>query len=58
VLDGLEREMGAFANPEHYQVDSEEQDRRNEKEEVQFEETGSTVVGLDEVYIPGRPRTG
>ncbi|MGH9837661.1 MAG: TIR domain-containing protein [Blastocatellia bacterium] len=38
VLDGLEREMGAFANPEHYQVDSEEQDRRNEKGEVLVEE--------------------
>jgi tetratricopeptide (TPR) repeat protein len=38
VLDGLEREMGAFANPEHYQVDSEEQDRRNERGEVLVEE--------------------
>ncbi|MCI0336112.1 MAG: ATP-binding protein, partial [Acidobacteria bacterium] len=38
VLDGLEREMGAFANHEHYQVDSEEQDRRNEKKEILIEE--------------------
>lgn len=38
VLDGLEREMGAFVNPEHFQVDSEEQDRRNEKGEVLPEE--------------------
>ncbi|MCI0663051.1 MAG: ATP-binding protein, partial [Acidobacteria bacterium] len=38
VLDGLEREMGVFANPEHYQVDSEEQDRRNEKKEILVEE--------------------
>lgn len=38
VLDGLDREMGAFVNPEHYQVDSEEQDRRNEKGEVLPEE--------------------
>ncbi len=38
VLDGLEREMGAFVNPEHFQVDSEEQDRRNEKGEVFTEE--------------------
>ena len=34
VLDGLEREMGAFANPEHFQVDSEEQDTRNETKAV------------------------
>lgn len=34
VFDGLEREMGAFANPEHYQVDSEEQDSRNERKEI------------------------
>jgi hypothetical protein len=38
VLDGLEREMGAFTNPENYQVDSEEQDRRNENREVLSEE--------------------
>ncbi|MBS1790743.1 MAG: toll/interleukin-1 receptor domain-containing protein [Acidobacteria bacterium] len=38
VLDGLEREMGAFAAPEHYQVDSEEQDRRNEKKEILSQE--------------------
>lgn len=38
VLDGLEREMGAFANPEHFQVDSEEQDTRNEKKSVLPEE--------------------
>lgn len=31
VLDGLEREMGAFADAEHLQKDSEEQDCRNEK---------------------------
>jgi tetratricopeptide (TPR) repeat protein len=40
VLDGLEREMGAFANPEHYQKDSEEQDCRNEKNDVLLEERG------------------
>ncbi len=34
VLDGLEREMGAFANPENLQKDSEEQDCRNENGEV------------------------
>ncbi|MDX2033154.1 MAG: TIR domain-containing protein [Blastocatellia bacterium] len=38
VLDGLEREMGAFANPEHFQVDSEEQDTRNETKAVLPEE--------------------
>jgi hypothetical protein len=30
VLDGLEREMGAFANPDNFLLDSEEQDRLNE----------------------------
>ena len=40
VLDGLEREMGAFASPEHFQKDSEEQDRRNEKGDVWLEEKG------------------
>lgn len=38
VLDGLEREMGAFKSPEHYQIDSEEQDRRNENGEILYEE--------------------
>jgi hypothetical protein len=40
ALDGLEREMGAFASPEHYQKDSEEQDCRNEKGDVWLEERG------------------
>jgi len=30
VLDGLEREMGAFKDPDYYLVDSEEQDLKNE----------------------------
>jgi tetratricopeptide (TPR) repeat protein len=30
VIDGLEREMGAFKNPDHFLIDSEEQDKRNE----------------------------
>lgn len=38
VLDGLEREMGAFANPSHYQIDSEQQDLRNEAGQVMYEE--------------------
>ncbi|MFN0086167.1 MAG: TIR domain-containing protein [Blastocatellia bacterium] len=38
VLDGLEREMGAFVDPERHLVDSEEQDRRNEANEVPIEE--------------------
>ncbi|NES19675.1 MAG: hypothetical protein F6K41_12275 [Symploca sp. SIO3E6] len=38
VLDGLEREMGAFANPENQLVDSEEQDQRNELGHIPDEE--------------------
>jgi tetratricopeptide (TPR) repeat protein len=38
VLDGLEREMGAFANPGSQDEDSETQDLRNENKEVPFEE--------------------
>jgi tetratricopeptide (TPR) repeat protein len=38
VLDGLEREMGAFADPGNQHDDSEKQDLRNENAEIPFEE--------------------
>jgi tetratricopeptide (TPR) repeat protein len=38
LLDGLEREMGAFADPENQLVDSEEQDLRNELGHVSDED--------------------
>ncbi len=36
VLDGLEREMGAFKNPDHFLIDSEEQDKRNELNRIPY----------------------
>lgn len=38
VIDGLERTMGAFDDPNHCQMDSEEQDIRNEQGKVSFNE--------------------